>query len=384
MLARAGWSAAVIERKSFPRRKVCGEFVSATTMPLLHSLGVLEHFSQLAGPEVKRVGLFAHELLLTAPITQPSNLSGRWGRALGRDHLDLLLLEAAARAGAKVWQPCSASQLLRSNNGYACTIATMQGTKQLAASIVIAAHGSWESGSLATHVAGAHTASDLLAFKARFNDCRLDPDLMPLLAFPGGYGGMVHSNGGRVSFSCCIRRDQLRQCRQLNQKRRAGEAVLQHIRRSCAGVDQALEGAKLDDVWQSAGPIRPGRRSCYREGIFLIGNCAGEAHPIVAEGITMGMQSAGLLCRRLLERQDDVAAGRGLGEIGDRYTSEWKNAFGLRLHAASVFAHLAMSSAATKLGGPIVKRFPSLLTIGAQLSGKDDEVLKLDPNGMFV
>jgi 2-polyprenyl-6-methoxyphenol hydroxylase-like FAD-dependent oxidoreductase len=40
LLARAGWRVAVVERAAFPRRKVCGEFISATTWPLLAELGV--------------------------------------------------------------------------------------------------------------------------------------------------------------------------------------------------------------------------------------------------------------------------------------------------------------------------------------------------------
>src|SRR5262245_14089568 len=35
LLARAGWSVALIEKAEFPRRKVCGEFISATSLPLL-------------------------------------------------------------------------------------------------------------------------------------------------------------------------------------------------------------------------------------------------------------------------------------------------------------------------------------------------------------
>ena len=35
LLARAGWSVAVIEKALFPRRKVCGEYISATNLPLL-------------------------------------------------------------------------------------------------------------------------------------------------------------------------------------------------------------------------------------------------------------------------------------------------------------------------------------------------------------
>jgi flavin-dependent dehydrogenase len=35
LLARAGWSVVLLERKAFPRRKVCGEYLSATSLPLL-------------------------------------------------------------------------------------------------------------------------------------------------------------------------------------------------------------------------------------------------------------------------------------------------------------------------------------------------------------
>src|SRR5947209_3743202 len=144
LLARAGWSTAVVEKKNFPRRKVCGEFVSATNLSLLRRLGVVDDFLQQAGPEVHRVGLFMQDLVLAAPIPQSANASGKWGRALSRERLDQLLLQAAARAGAKVWQPCSATELLRASSGFRCSITTMQGVKELTAPVVIAAHGSWE------------------------------------------------------------------------------------------------------------------------------------------------------------------------------------------------------------------------------------------------
>ena len=35
LLARAGWSIALVEKTAFPRRKVCGEYLSATNLPLL-------------------------------------------------------------------------------------------------------------------------------------------------------------------------------------------------------------------------------------------------------------------------------------------------------------------------------------------------------------
>jgi flavin-dependent dehydrogenase len=52
---------------------------------------------------------------------------------------------------------------------------------------------------------------------------------------------------------------------------------------------------------------------------FLIGNIAGEAHPIVAEGISMAMQSGWLLARLLLGRGDAARHGRALDAVGAVY-----------------------------------------------------------------
>src|SRR5262245_36236369 len=109
MLARAGWSVAMVEKAVYPRRKVCGEFISATSMPLLHRLGLDEPFLRRAGPAVRRVGLFAGDETLVSGM--PIAPGGASGRALGREHLDLLLVETAVRAGAARWQPWSAVAL---------------------------------------------------------------------------------------------------------------------------------------------------------------------------------------------------------------------------------------------------------------------------------
>lgn len=370
MLARAGWSVALIEKSGFPRRKVCGEFISATSLPLLDELGLLDEFLQQAGPEVRRVGLFADDAVLDAPMPRPDHASGVWGRALGREHLDLLILQAAQRAGAQVWQPWTASGLRRTADGHVCTIGAASDEREIAAPVVIAAHGSWLSNTLPTGISAPHAPSDLLAFKAHFRDCDLAPDLMPLLAFRGGYGGMVHSDGGRVSLSCCIRRDMLAACRRRHTTHRAADAVLHHIRASCAGADAILRDAVLDDAWLSAGPIRPGIRECWSNGIFLAGNCAGEAHPIVAEGISMAMQSAALLCRHLIAHRPDALTAGELERIGTAYAGEWRSLFAPRIRAAALFAQLAMSRRTAKRALPVVKRFPRLLTFGAHLAGK--------------
>ena len=145
LLARAGWSVAVVEKVPFPRRKVCGEYVSATNLPLLDQMGITETFQQLAGPEIRQVGIFAQDTILQADMPRPRENSSGWGRALGREHLDTLLLARAAEVGATVLQPWSATALTRTGNGYVCRVSSKETAEErdLEARVVIAAHGSW-------------------------------------------------------------------------------------------------------------------------------------------------------------------------------------------------------------------------------------------------
>lgn len=367
MLARAGWNVVIVEKSTFPRRKVCGEFISATSLPILFQMGLGESFQERAGPEVRRVGLFARDSVLEAPMPQVTGPYGAWGRALGREHLDLMLLDAAIGAGATVRQPAAVTSLIRQGDGWRCDVESKKAREQLSARVVIAACGSWQAQSFSTPPPAPRRNSDLFGFKAHFRNTALPPDLMPLLVFPGGYGGMVRSDSGRVSLSCCIRRDTLQLSRERGPSR-AGEAVLQHIQSSNDGVDQVLRNATIEEIWLSAGPIRPGIRKRYRDGIFAVGNLAGEAHPVVAEGISMAMQSACQLCHRLIETDD---LGRtALDHVGRRYAAAWRKSHAPRIMAAATIAHLVMQPAAVTLWLPLLKHFPRILTFGAELSGK--------------
>ncbi len=374
LLARAGWSVALLERKTFPRRKVCGEYLSATNLPLLEHLGVAEPFREKAGPEVRRVGLFAGATMASANLPRANARGLCWGRALAREHLDTLLLAQAARAGADVRQPWSAVELAQEGDSYCCRAESQETGESLflRAPVVVAAHGSWEYGCLPTQVKRCPALpSDLLGFKAHFRNSDLPDDLMPLLVFPGGYGGMVHCDGDRVSLSCCIRRDFLRQIRWPSAKN-AGEAVLAHILDSCHGVRRALAGATPEGAWLSAGPIRPGIHLRGPRGIFPIGNAAGEAHPVVAEGISMALQSAWLLATRLICCHNRGAA---LQAVGEDYAVAWRRCFAPRVYASTALAQWAMRPAAVASILPFIRSFPLLLTWGARWSGKAKRVV---------
>ncbi|MBV9548762.1 MAG: FAD-dependent monooxygenase [Alphaproteobacteria bacterium] len=350
LLAAGGRQVALVEKDTFPRRKVCGEFLSAPSHAVLDLCGVGAAFRAQAGPVVRRIGLFSGDTIVIAPQEKD------WGQALGREHLDTMLRDAAMAAGAHLFQPAELVTLQRRGADYHCRLKIGDGENTIAAPIIIAAAGSWRT-KPPLAVLRPECPSDLLAFKAHFCGGAPAPGLMPLLAFAGGYGGLVQSDGGRLSLSCCIRRDALAAARRPGE--RAGDAVLRHIKDSTHGVAAALDGAVLQENVLAAGPIRPGIRPRFAGGIFFTGNLAGEAHPVIAEGISMAIQGAHLLGRLLLAQGPGAAAA---------YEAGWLRAFGPRLVAASLFARAALG--ARRPATTLVKAVPALLTWGAALSGK--------------
>ena len=233
---------------------------------------------------------------------------------------------------------------------------------------IVAAHGSWEPGRLTTIWKG-RSGSDFLGFKAHFHDhpaARSDA----VVVFPGGYGGMVWADRGRLSFSCCIRRDALEKIRQARRGLSAAEAVYAHILSSCPAAQAVLQHATLAGDWLSSGPIRPGMRTRYGNDIFRVGNLAGQIHPIIAEGISMALQSGWLLAQALgtYERWD--IADRA--EAGARYSRAWRRQFALRIRLAAILARLAVLPATANAMRLVVQAVPASLSMGAALSGKQD------------
>ena len=201
---------------------------------------------------------------------------------------------------------------------------------------------------------------------------------MPLVLFPGGYGGMVASDSGRTSFSCCIRRDALKRARAARPGMAAGEAVLAHAIGSCRAVDDALGSAVREGPWLSAGPIRPGIRTLARGRLFVAGNAAGEAHPLVAEGLSMAIQSGWLVGAGLSAVGD--LSDRALGSARAAYSRAWRANFAARVRASSAFAALTLAPASRDASAMVVRCLPRALTWGARFAGKASS---LDPLEVF-
>ncbi|MBT9491402.1 MAG: FAD-dependent monooxygenase [Paucibacter sp.] len=377
-LARAGWSVALVEKQRFPRRKVCGECIAASNLPLLEALGLGDAFAALAGPDLHQVRLLRGDKAVVAALPAAEHLRFPWGRALGREALDSLLLAQARAAGALVFQPAALQAMLGGPGAWHCEVRLLTSATllRLRAKLLVDAHGSWEPlPSDRRQQRQARSAADLFAFKANFAGSSLPPGQISVLALDGGYGGMVVADQGLMILACCIRRDRLSELRGAAPGLSASEAVEAWLQRECTGVREAVQGARRDGPWLASGPLDPGVRVGAADGIFRVGNAAGEAHPILGEGISMALQSAALLCSHLLgelgEGGKSAAPDAAVqADLQRAYAADWRRQFAPRLRLAAAFAQLAMRPRPAAALMALVRAWPALLTQGARWGGK--------------
>jgi 2-polyprenyl-6-methoxyphenol hydroxylase-like FAD-dependent oxidoreductase len=376
LLARCGWKVALVERQVFPRAKVCGECLGAGSFALLDALGVGASVRAAAGPELRHLVLMRGVHSVPAPMPA-AGAQDAWSRVVGREDLDTLLLHQAQACGVTLWQPWALQGVQGSLGHWQCSLRCVatQEHVTLAAEVLIDAHGNWEPlQALRTPVPA--KASQLLAFKAQFQNTQLEPGTLPVLLLEGGYGGMVLGANGLATVACCIRRDRLNTVRSHYPATSAGASVQAMLEQQCTGVQRALHGAVRMGPWLAAGPLLPGRHLRGDDAVLRVGNAAGEAHPLIGEGMTLALQSAWLLSRCLQharkQRQATAQAATQTwqGGVARDYAAQWAKQLQPRLRAAAVLAHLAMHAVPALALMKLAQTFPALLTRTARWAGK--------------
>lgn|GEM_PF-529253 len=103
-LAELGLDVALVERETFPRAKVCGEFVSPAATEPLETLLTPDELVETGARRVRTLVLERGSRSATFPMNRPA-----W--VLSRRSLDERLVQAAETRGVRVLQPASIREL---------------------------------------------------------------------------------------------------------------------------------------------------------------------------------------------------------------------------------------------------------------------------------
>ncbi len=105
-LASAGHDVVLVERKSFPREKTCGDGLTPRSVKQLEDMGLAD---ELAGAGHRYTGLRSHAFGRTLEMRWPDHPDlPSYGYVITRKDLDALVAQRAEKAGATVWEKSEA------------------------------------------------------------------------------------------------------------------------------------------------------------------------------------------------------------------------------------------------------------------------------------
>jgi flavin-dependent dehydrogenase len=327
LAAEAGARTLLVERRRFPRDKVCGEFLSAEGCRVLRRLGVLDELVASGGQWMDRCRLSNRRgACLDVPLPQLAD-GGREALGISRERMDTALLELAARRGVEVRQASEALEPVGEAGALEGVRVRRVGTRgsgeRLAASLVVAADGRR---SLLARLLHPHLGDpERTRAGSRFGlKVHLEGNpsglggRVELHLFAGGYAGLAGIEDGRINLCLLVTAGALRACGGSPQR------LLDERIRANPAARERLEGCRPASPWRSVGPLRFGPRRAAASGVLFVGDAAGTIDPFCGEGMSNALAAAELARPFVLEA---IARG-GLGdELARSYQRAWTRSF---------------------------------------------------------
>jgi 2-polyprenyl-6-methoxyphenol hydroxylase-like FAD-dependent oxidoreductase len=122
-LAEFGFSVSLVERVTFPRRRL-GESLTPGVIPLLGVIGAGPAIEKAGYPRVRKVSVHWEEKFERED-------PGGQGMLVDRGHFDRLLLEHARGCGVRIFQPATVTKLRRGAAGWSVEVAEQGRTTKL-------------------------------------------------------------------------------------------------------------------------------------------------------------------------------------------------------------------------------------------------------------
>lgn len=304
-LARRGVRPLLLDRTSFPREKVCGDFVEPRGLRIMQAMGCLAPLERNNPRPVSRVDTFVEgRLCYSGPIAfygDHEQLSSH-GYVIAREELDVALLEAAVGAGAIVRESTSVTGVNASAEGVEVTARQGSRTRRYRAPLLVGADGVNSYVARSQGLAAADPRRTVVAQRA-YADVDLSDSVgfFDESLFPG-YGWIFPMRDGRVNVGVGL----LSETRQ-----RLGVRLPVLFRTFLDGLRrQHSQFAELELTSPPIGGAVKTYGGAGRnvfDGGLLVGDAGSFVDPMTGEGITPAMESA-LLASRTLTRA--LAAGR--------------------------------------------------------------------------
>jgi menaquinone-9 beta-reductase len=342
-LARTGLSVVLLEAKTYPHHKVCGEFLSPECRYLFDHLGLTSTLQALMPTMID-----------TAAISSPDGTMWETklpGKALGvsRFALDAAMAEYVRCLGVTIAEGTAAQHIQGDfNRGFEIQARRHSQLEQFRARTVIAAYGKRANVDRTFNRQFLKQRQGFIGLKTHVRGLSL-PNRIELHTFPGGYCGMSEVEG--VVANVCLL---------------AHESVFQpagsiagfiewmksqnpHLRQRLGMVDYVF------DRWLSIAQVSFAPKNTLEGDVLMAGDSAGLITPLAGDGMAMALHSGILAAHHV---HDFLSGNISAAEMRKSYADHWRQHFRLRLQVGRLIQQVMLRPRLFSLTLKLIKSVP--------------------------
>ena len=298
-LARRGYDVALIDKQTFPREKLCGDFINPINWGVFADLGVADRVRAVPHGKVTGFRITGCSGRDAEACFRSRDCEPSIGLGLRRAVLDQLLLERAVELGAAAHLGCRIEKLSRSGDGWHLKVKE----ENCQAKVLIGADGrnSWVAQQLGLNHSAAIQGRSV-GFQSRLRSAGVTRGQIQIHLFPGGYAGVVELGDGTITLGMAIDKRRLGRERGADFvfNKLAQNTYLKEI------IERSNGAAELSSVY----PVYFAKRRSVTDHALLVGDAARVSEPVTGEGIYFAMRS-GLLAAETIDlalRQQNLGA----------------------------------------------------------------------------
>ena len=330
----------LIEKNSYPKHKVCGEYISNEVLPYLNSLGIdpiKEGAKQISKVQVSTIkgNLIKGELPLG-------------GFGMSRYFLDSLLLKKALFNGVQVLKDSVDSIVFKKG---VFTVQTKD-SKSFQSKVTIGAFGKRSVLDQKMNREFIKKKSPYLAVKIHVKG-DFPENLIALHNFKGGYCGVSKVENNLINLCYITEYNSFKKYKNITD--------FQH--------QVVFKNKHLKKIFEESNPVfkKPltisqisfETKKPVENHIIMCGDTAGMIHPLCGNGMGMAITSARLASIRILQfLNGEIKTREGLEK---QYFKDWNKEFKRRLKTGHFIARLFRSQIVSQIAYSILKIIPFLL-----------------------
>lgn len=338
-LSKAGKSVILFEKNTYPKHKVCGEFISNEVLPYFKQLGL--DISTLNPTSIDKT---------TISISSGKSISAHLplgGFGISRNQLDYYLYQKAIESGCKIIHQ-NVSDVSFSNDSF--TITT-ENQEVFQIKIVLGAFGKRSSLDINLKRAFIQKKSPWLAVKAHYKGT-FPNDLVELHNFEGGYCGVSKVENNIINI-CYLAKYEV-----FKKHKNIADFQLNVLNANPKLKAILANSEMIFDKPLTISQVSFETKKQVENHILMLGDSAGLIHPLCGNGMAMAIHSAKIASEATI----DFLNGRiNRNELEINYRNQWKLHFKSRIQMGKILSKLLLNPFLSNLMMKWLIIFPKLL-----------------------